>query len=137
MRPIEDKNMRPITVQIATAENHRIGTVATEGPEFLRYTAIKVLRGHNLGPLSLTAGLAIFDDTVEAELSVTIHEGSPHRALEVWHRLRGIPGVECGRIYDRGLSWCAKSYENIHGKGFSNGSYRWPDHTFDPVKVTA
>jgi hypothetical protein len=122
--------MRPIIVQIATAENHRIGTVATEGPEFLRYTAIKVLRGHGLGPLSLTAGLAIFDDTLEAELSVTIHEGSPQRALKVWHRLRGIPGVDCGRIYDSGFSWCAKSYENTYGPG-----NRWPEHDYKPVRI--
>jgi hypothetical protein len=125
---------RPIKIQVSSAASPADATLAAA----MNLLSVD-MNGQplKLGPLSVEVGFAIFNGKREVQITVTAHEATPTLALEIWHRLRGLPGVYCGRIYDRGLSWCAKSYENVHGKRFSNGSYRWPDHTFDPVKVTA
>ncbi len=131
--------MRTIKVQVSTADNHRIGTGNETGPEQLRFTALTLLARDldggklRLGPLSIESGLAIFDGDVEPQVTVTVHEGSPLKALEIWHRLRGIPGVDCGRIYDRGRSWCAKAYENTYWP-LGDGRKPWPEHTFEPIE---
>ena len=130
---------RTIKVQIASGLNHRVGTLLESGPEQLRAAVVKAIfnapEKERWGAVSVTAGHAMFEgDGLEAECTVTIHEATTEDALCMWHMLRGeIDGVDCGRVYDRGLSWCAKSYENNHHRSEGRAGF-WTEDDYAPVE---
>jgi hypothetical protein len=69
----------------------------------------------------------------ETECNIVLNEAETETVLGLWLTLRHrIPGVDCGRIYDRGLSWCAKAYDNAHSR--ENGwQVEFPEHDAVPV----
>jgi hypothetical protein len=129
--------MRQITVKVSSQSYFE--------PDMLRKAVIMSLsawpNSDMVGPASVYAGTALFLPALksESECTVILHEGSPEGALAVWHRLRDtVKNVDCGRIEDRGKSWCAKAYENsrmvLDGDRWVH-RYRWPDHHFAPVNL--
>lgn len=128
--------MRTIKLQIASGTAHRAGSMYDTGPEQLRTRALLVLArygdSHGLGAMSIECGMALFADKAEAQVTITLHEANSHLVVVAWEILRAeIDGVDCGRIYDRGKSWCAKAYVNAHAV-----EELWPGFNFEPVECT-